>query len=111
MPHPTHRQLFAVGLGHPGDSARPPGEDMHPLARCSVGWPWGALVLVSGPASFALVQRGGVGLWSALMSTGRATASLAGHPGDLPARGRGRPLRPEAMRGWTKPKRRRRRVS
>jgi len=47
-------------------------------------------VLVSGPASFALVQRGGIGLWSALMSTGRATASL-----DLPARGRGRPLRPE----------------
>ena len=39
------------------------------------------------------------GLWSALMSTGRATASLAGHPGDLPARGRGRPLRPEAMVG------------
>jgi hypothetical protein len=32
MPHPTHRQLFAVGLGHPGDSARPPGEDMHPLS-------------------------------------------------------------------------------
>jgi hypothetical protein len=66
------------------------------LSRCSVGRPWGARVLVSGPASFALVQRGGIGLWSALMSTGRATASLAGHPGDLPARGRGRPLRPEA---------------
>ena len=48
-------------------------------------------------ASFALVQRGGIGLWSALMSTGRATASLTGHPGDLPARGRERPLRPEAI--------------
>ena len=70
------------------------------LSRCSVGRPWGARVLVSGPVSFALVQRGGIGLWSALMSTGRATASLAGRPRrDLPARGRGRPLRPE--RGCT----------
>jgi len=43
-------------------------------------------VLVSGPASFAPVQRGGIGLWSVLMSTGRVTASLAGHPS--------RPLRP-----------------
>ena len=40
------------------------------LSRCSVGRPWGALVLVSGPAAFTLVQRGGIGLWSALMSTG-----------------------------------------
>ena len=30
------------------------------LSRCSVGRPWGARVLVSGPASFALVQRGGI---------------------------------------------------
>ena len=67
------------------------------LSRCSVGRPWGALVLVSGPASFALVQLGGIGLWSALMSTGRVTASPTNHPGDLPARGRGRPLRPEAI--------------
>ncbi|MCA1603163.1 MAG: hypothetical protein LC776_16515, partial [Acidobacteria bacterium] len=59
------------------------------LSRCSVGRPWGARVLVSGPASFTLVQHGGIGLWSALMSMGRATASLAGHPCDLPARGRG----------------------
>jgi len=34
---------------------------------------------VSGPASFVLVQRGGIGLWSALMSTGRATVSLTQH--------------------------------
>jgi len=40
-------------------------------------------VLVRGPASFAPVQRSGIGLWSALMSTGRVTTSLAGHPGDL----------------------------
>ena len=60
------------------------------LSRCSVGRPWGALVLVSGPASFALVQRGGIGLWSALMSTGRATASLAGRPSRRPARQRAR---------------------
>jgi len=38
------------------------------LSRCSVGRPWGALVLVSGPPSFTLVQLGGIGLWSALMS-------------------------------------------
>ena len=31
-------------------------------------------------------RSGGIGLWSALMSTGRATASLAGHTGDLTAR-------------------------
>ena len=40
MPHPTHRQLFAVGLGHPGETY-PSAEDMHPLSRCSVGRPWG----------------------------------------------------------------------
>ena len=38
------------------------------LSRCSVGRPWGARVLVSGPAAFTLVQHGGIGLWSALMS-------------------------------------------
>ena len=84
MPHPTHRQLFAVGLGHPGDSARPPGEDMHPLSRCSVGRPWGALVLVSGPAAFTLVQLGGHRVVVSVDVRGRATASL-GWPSRRPA--------------------------
>ena len=54
----------------------PPGEDMHPLSRCSVGRPWGALVLVSGPAAFTLVQLGGHRVVVSVDVRGRATASL-----------------------------------
>ncbi|MCA1705574.1 MAG: hypothetical protein LC808_20870, partial [Actinobacteria bacterium] len=54
----------------------PPGEGMHLLSRCSVGRPWGALVLVSGPAAFALVQLGGHRVVVSVDVRGRAPASL-----------------------------------
>ena len=64
------------------------------LSRCSVGWPWGALVLVSGPVSFALVQLGDIRVVVSVDVSGRATASLGQACGSPWGGRRGFALRP-----------------